>query len=290
MFSSVISQCNTKLSRIQCLSGNQLKVIAAVCMLIDHATKVFYKRTINHVLEMDFMTPELYHGIRFVYMVLISIGAVAFPLFAFAFAEGYAHTHDKKRYLLRLAVFALISEIPFDITFNFGGGPEGWNPEYSRYWPMYWGYQNVFFTYAWALCTLWVLEQTGRIKQKPLKLLQGIIVLGSYIFSEELLQSDYGGYGLVLILTAYALRKNRLAQIAGMVVVNLLLYKNFVVVQDWFRVSFVVSLLLILLYNGKRGEKNLKPFFYGFYPIHIAIIGFVDWLISMALRGGIIFG
>lgn len=286
MLSSVTNQCNTRLSRIQCLSGNQLKMIAAVCMLIDHVTKVFYSRWINPLLEMDFMTPELHHWIRGAYMVLISIGAVAFPIFAFAFAEGYAHTHDKKRYLLRLAIFALISEIPFDITFCYQGGPEGWAPEISKYWPMDWGYQNVFFTYLCALCTLWVLEQTGRIKQKPLKLLlQGLIVLVAYVFSEDILRSDYGGYGVVLILTAYALRKNRLAQIAGMTVVNLLLYENFTVVLAWFRVSFVVSLLLILLYNGKRGEKNLKLFFYSFYPIHIAIIGFLDWLIFTALRG-----
>lgn len=283
MFSSVISQCNTKLSRIQCLSGNQLKMIATVCMLIDHVAKVFYIRT-NLLLEMDWMTPELHHWMYGTYLALISIGAVSFPIFAFAFAEGYAHTHDKKRYLLRLAVFALISEIPFDITFNYGGGPAGWSPEISRYWPMRWDYQNVFFTYLQALCTLWILEQTGRIQQKPPKLLlQGLIVLGAYVFNEEILQSDYGGYGLVLIFTAYALRKNRLAQIAGMTVVNLLLYKNFAVVQSWFRVSFVVSMLLILLYNGKRGNKNLKSFFYGFYPIHIAIIGFLDWLIFTVL-------
>ena len=95
MVSSLASSCNTRLSRIQCLSGNQLKMIAAVCMVIDHATKVFYSRMIHPMLEMDWMTPEWYHWIRMAYMVLISIGAVAFPIFAFAFAEGYAHTHDR---------------------------------------------------------------------------------------------------------------------------------------------------------------------------------------------------
>lgn len=284
MPASLIHQANSRLTRIQCLSGNQLKMIAAVCMLIDHVTKVFYPRIMNLLRAMDFITPERYYWIHGAYMVLISIGAVAFPIFAFAFAEGYAHTHDKKRYLLRLAIFALISEIPFDITFCYQGGPEGWAPEISKYWPMDWGYQNVFFTYLCALCTLWVLEQTGKIRQKPLaRLLQGIIILGSYFFSEKILQCDYGGYGVVLILTAYALRKNRLAQIAGMTVVNLLLCENFTFVLAWFRVSFVVSLLLILLYNGKRGEKNLKAFFYAFYPAHITVLGLLDWLIFTVL-------
>ena len=68
-----------------------------------------------------------------------------------------------------------------------------------------------------------------------------------------------------------------------MTVVRILLYQNFVAVQNWFRVSFVVSMLLILLYNGERGRKNLKAFFYSFYPIHIAIIGFIDWLLYRSL-------
>ena len=50
---------------------------------------------------------------------------------------------------------------------------------------------------------------------------------------------------------------------------------------DWYNypVSFLISLVLILLYNGKRGEKNLKMFFHWFYPAHIAVIGLVNWLI-----------
>ena len=91
MVSSLASSCNTRLSRIQCLSGNQLKMIAAVCMVIDHATKVFYSRMIHPMLEMDWMTPEWYHWIRMAYMVLISIGAVAFPIFAFRSEE---HTSE----------------------------------------------------------------------------------------------------------------------------------------------------------------------------------------------------
>ena len=278
--SNIINGLAEKKISLQLISGNQLKMIATICMLIDHVTKVFYRRMINPILAMDWMTPEFHQWIRGAYMVLILIGAVAFPIFAFLFSEGYAHTHDKKRFLLRLAIFAVISEVPFDITFNYAGSPVGWSPEIAKYWPMWWGYQNVFFTYLCSLGTLWVLEQTRRIKCKPLaKLLQGIIVLGAYLFNEEVLRGDYGGYGLLLIITAYALRKNRLLQICGMITVNLLLYKNFSVITDWFRISFAVAMLLILFYNGKRGKKNLKLFFYNFYPAHIAVIGLLDWII-----------
>lgn len=262
------------------LSGNQLKMIATICMITDHVTKIFYIRMINPILAMDWMTPEFHRWIRGTYMVLILIGGVAFPVFAFLVSEGYFHTHDKKRFLLRMAIFALISEIPFDITFNYAGGPDGWDQEIAKHWPMWWGYQNIFFTYLTSLGTLWVLDQTKRIKKAPLaNLLQGIIVLGAFLLNEEIIQGDYGGYGLLLIITAYILRNNRLFQIVGMITVNLLLYKNFSTIIDWLRLSFAVAMLLILFYNGKRGKKNLKLFFYNFYPAHIVVIGLLDWMI-----------
>ena len=95
---------------------------------------------------------------------------------------------------------------------------------------------------------------------------------------------DYRGYGVFLIIVAYLLRNNRLYQILGMILAK------FVFDRSYYPISFLISLILILLYNGKRGEKNLKPFFYGFYPIHIAIIGFLDWLIFTVLWGSTIPG
>src|SRR5699024_857192 len=105
--SNIINGLAEKKISLQLISGNQLKMIATICMLIDHVTKVFYRRMINPILAMDWMTPEFHQWIRGAYMVLILIGAVAFPIFAFLFSEGYAHTHDKKRFLMRLAIFAV---------------------------------------------------------------------------------------------------------------------------------------------------------------------------------------
>lgn len=277
MFSSITSRCNTGLSRIQCLSSNQLKMIATVCMLIDHATKVFYQslsyRIINPMLVAGQMTVDQLTIIHNIYEhLLCGIGAVAFPVFAFLFAEGFQHTRSKGRYLLRLTIFALASEFIYDATFfsRYGEGTPGW--------PWYWGQQNVFFTYLTALCALWLMELANRLKIKPLSvLIQGLIVLVVCYLAECVIYVDYGGYGVFLIIVIYILRKNRLLQILGMLLAKYLLYKSY------FPVSFLFSLALIFLYNGKRGQKNLKPFFYSFYPIHIAIIGFVDWLIFTAL-------
>ncbi len=284
MYTAIASRCNTKLSHFQCLSGNQLKMIAAICMLVDHVTKVFFAsaayRIINPMLAAGQIPPEQLSLIDWFYKhIFCGIGAIAFPVFAFAFAEGFSHTHSKKRYLLRIALFALISEFPFDATF-FGRYQEG-----TPGWPWYWYHQNVFFTYLQALCALWLMEQANKIKSKPLSaLLQGAIVLVACYVAQFVVYGDYRGYGVFLIIVVYLLRKDRVYQIFGMILAK------FVFDRSYYPISFLISLILILLYNGKRGEKKLKPFFYGFYPIHIAIIGFLDWLIFTALWGSIIPG
>ena len=253
-------------------------------MLVDHAAKVFFAssayRIINPMLAAGQISSEQLRLIDFIYkQILCGIGAVAFPVFAFTFAEGFRHTHSKKRYLLRLALFALISEFPFDATF-FGRYQEG-----LPGWPWYWYHQNVFFTYLQALCALWLMEQANKIKSKPLSvLLQGMIMLIACCVAQFVVCGDYRGYGVFLIIVVYLLRNNRLYQILGMILAKIV-FDRF-----YYPISFLISLILILLYNGKRGEKNLKPFFYGFYPIHIAIIGFLDWLIFTVLWGSIIPG
>lgn len=284
MSTAITNRWNTFLSRIQCLSGNQLKMIAAICMLVDHATKVFYVslsyRLINPLLAAGQMPQDLYRVIRFLYAdVLCGIGAVAFPVFAFAFAEGFSHTHSKPRYLLRIAVLAVLTEFVFDATF-FGRYAEG-----TPGWPWFWHHQNVFFTYLVALCGLWLMELANQIKLRPLSIpLQGAIVAGTCYVAHFVVYGDYRGFGVFLIMVAYVLRKNRLLQILGMLAVK------FWIEPYYYPISFLISLSLILLYNGKRGEKNMKAFFYGFYPIHIAIIGFLDWLIFTVLWESGIFG
>ena len=79
------------------LNGFCLKVIAMVTMLIDHAAIVFL------------IPGETYINLRI-------IGRIAFPIFCFLLAEGAIYTHSLKKYTARLAVFALLSEIPFNVA------------------------------------------------------------------------------------------------------------------------------------------------------------------------------
>ena len=92
------------------LSSFALKCIALITMIIDHVGAILY--------------PEA--------RVLRIIGRIAFPIYAFLVAEGFYHTKNVKKYMLRLLLFALVSEIPFDLALT------GQILEF--------GHQNVFFT------------------------------------------------------------------------------------------------------------------------------------------------
>ncbi len=254
------------LGRVQCLSGYTLKVIAVVCMVIDHFGKTIWTAVLRFVLD-----PMIGAGVLPASMgtwgfwlyksIMVPIGAVAFPLFAFALVEGYCHTRSKKRYALRLSVFALLSEIPFDLAF---------------FEPFFWHYQNVFVTFLMGLGTMALLEYFEKL-QKPIlgRLLQVITIASMCALAEFVVNGDYGGYGIFLISVLYLLRKNRMYQLAGMTLIPLIVYNRH-------PISYFTAIVLIALYNGQRGKMNLKYFFYWFYPAHILLFYagrlFVRWL------------
>lgn len=277
MTTTTLNRLDNNLGRFQCLSGNQIKMIAVVCMFIDHFWAVFYitfsRLVINPMLQAGLMTFEQAEILLGIYDFFRSIGRIAFPLFCFAFAEGYAHTHNKGLYLLRLALFSLISEVPFDIAFMWHGGPGLWSEEIARHWPMWWDHQNVFFTFLLAFSGLWLVEKTSAlVKWKPLTfLLQCGIAFVVCFLAEFKVRGDYDGFGVFFIFVAYFLRKNRIVQIAGLILATVVFNPG---CQP---IPFAITLVLMLLYNGQRGQRNLKYFFYWFYPVHIALLGLTDW-------------
>ena len=85
-----------KADKIRILDGTMLKIIAMVSMVFDHVGDMFFPDT-------DWMR---------------MVGRIAMPIFAFCITEGYIHTRNKNKYLMRMGVFALISEVPFDLAFD----------------------------------------------------------------------------------------------------------------------------------------------------------------------------
>lgn len=126
-----------RLEQVQFLTGNSLKMIAVMAMVIDHTCKIVLQWLLSNywgvMVDTGKLSWEQFEKIDyFIRFDLQSIGTIAFPLFCFLLAEGFQHTRNKKRYIGLMLVFALISEIPFDIGF------------FSRY-SAYGGYISVLF-------------------------------------------------------------------------------------------------------------------------------------------------
>lgn len=264
-----IKKLDNSLSKIQFLSGNSIKIIAICLMFFDHFCKIVLEWYMNDVLFPLENTGQIPIGSvtqfdEFVRFTLYPIGAVAFPLFCFLISEGFFYTRNRKRYLRLMCIFALISELPFDIAF------------FSKYsisentFPFYWKYQNVFFTLLIGLAALWCIEKFKCISNNKKELLKSrflqiacVVILSLIAY---LIHSDYGAYGVLLIVGFYICRKNRLYQ----VLIFLLIYMLTSGSQP--TLSVLGSIVLLLLYKGKRGKLRLKYFFYIFYPAHIFLL------------------
>ncbi len=233
------------------LSGNQLKLIAVVSMLADHIGLAIIGNGIlksfwEQGLEPGFW-PGLYQGMRI-------FGRASFPVFCFLLAEGYVHTSSRKKYALRLGLFALLSELPFD--YMIAGKLINWEV------------QSVMVTLLLGFLMLWVLEEVWQRFHSAELLQIGVIALFAGL--SILLKSDYSYGGILLIAFLYWFRQDRMAQCGvGLVWMSLFLRVP----------QYVPGLALgfgaMYCYNGKRGRQNgkgMQYFFYLFYPLHMLVI------------------
>ena len=252
------------------ISSAVLKNIAVVTMLIDHIGAVIVIRLlIQKGLYGAMVDQEAYiawvgqnRGMYGTYMAMRIIGRLAFPIYCFLLAEGFQKTHNVKKYLGRMLLFALISEIPFDLALS----GRLWNTEY----------QNVFFTLFIGLMVIAGLRlvdqrlagtETWR-KLAGVGLYAVIIVAGSVL--ALVLKTDYSFKGILAITVLYLFRSRRKAQVWAGVIVFLLM--------DGLEMIAALSFLLIWFYNGERGRQN-KYFFYFFYPAHLLLL----WLVCVAM-------
>lgn len=237
------------------LSGSTLKIIAIVTMLIDHTAAVILARLIlagRHgelgsaaaLAVNSLYQPET---LFMVYQVMRNLGRIAFPIFCFLLVEGFQYTHNRGKYALRLGLFALFSEIPFDLALS-GTAIEA-------------GYQNIFFTLFLGLLAM-MLHQAAwdRTGNGTLRFLVQIAVIFAGMGAAELLHTDYGAKGVMCIVMLYLFRGDRRLQ----VVAGCLAFA-------WWEPWALLAFIPITLYNGKRGW-SLKYFFYAFYPLHLLLL------------------
>lgn len=203
------------------LTTFQLKVLAIISMLADHVGAVLYPEAV---------------WLRYA-------GRLAFPIFCFLLVEGYYHTGNVAKYMARLGIFALISEIPFDLAFH----QTLWFP----------AKQNVFLTLFIGLGMLWGLE---RERERIIRV--GIVLLS--MWAAEFLCCDYGFMGVLLIAVFGVTRGKNTARYLAGAVWN-------VFWPSRIQTAGALAMLPIALYNGQKG-RSMKFFFYLFYPVHLFIL------------------
>lgn len=234
--------------RIRGFTGNELKIIAVLCMLCDHIGYMLIENSMLYgynpeYWSMAIATPEgerLYVLAR----ILRMIGRIAFPIVAFLLVEGFMYTKNLRKYMGRVLALALISEVPFDLAVFHRAF------EFS--------YQNVCFTLYLGLCSMWLMR---RWRRNPILPYLAIALTGGIAY---LIRSDYSAVGVVLISVFYLLRRDRSAKIFVGGLISL--------VESFpYYCTAILAYIPIFFYNGKRGNLPMKYFFYIFYPLHLIL-------------------
>lgn len=214
------------------LTGNQLKLIALVAMTLDHIGLI--------------LLPS--------WGILRAIGRIAMPVFAWMIAEGCRHTHSRKRYLLGIAVLAVVCQL---VTWLVG----------KSY------YQGILVVFSLSVGMIFLWDALKDKEQGKLiffavtwgvlgltELLPRVVPLWDFAF-------DYGFCGVILPVLFYMGKDRRQRLLLGLAVLALLSVR--VGTIQWL---CLLSVPLLALYNGQRGKYRLKYLFYIYYPLHLAVL------------------
>lgn len=231
-----------------------LHIMAMLCMLCDHLWGTIVPGN-------DWLT---------------CVGRLAFPIFAFLIVEGYFHTSNLKKYVGRLFLFAVLSEIPFNLMMGS-----------SIFYPVH---QNVLWTFLIAIGLVHLNESAGKRENRVLKILVGIlsVMLGyalGFVF-----MVDYYAAGVLTVLVFYFFRGRKwwhfFAQLLLLGYINIELLSGYMYEVDlfghtWYFVRQSLALLALIpiwLYRGKQGlsNKGLRYLYYGFYPVHLLVLGLIQ--------------
>ena len=203
---------------------------------------------------------------------LTCAGRVAFPIFAFMAVEGYFHTRSFKKYILRMLLFAVLSEIPFDLM--YGG---------TWFYPVH---QNVLWTFLLSLLGVWLMEQVRKKGKTWMYLLVCVLVVLAGLVLGTLCMVDYYGVGVLTVFVFYFLHGRKwwcfLGQLAALYCLNVELLGGLMYPVQLFGMEFelcqqglaLLALIPIWLYRGRQGYHS-KPFqylCYAFYPVHMLLL------------------
>ncbi|MCR5279364.1 MAG: conjugal transfer protein TraX [Lachnospiraceae bacterium] len=253
------------------ISGSGLKWIAIITMIIDHIAAVvlepLYMRLVSPGLfeDAEFMSPWMMEhkgvaALALLVPLMRTIGRFSFPLYCFLLTEGFVHTRSVWKYGLNLIIFALISEIPFNLShdglvFN-------------------WEFQSAYLTLVLGLGCMYVLSRVETVK-KEAWYRYPLLFLSVAVFSVAAIQlrTDYAAAGVLAIAAMYLLRKNKVIAFAVACVILTILSN---------RIEIVALFMLIPVskYNGERGNQRFKYAFYAIYPGHFLVLYLISFLVG----------
>lgn len=229
-----------------------------------------------HLLAMSLMfCDHLWASIIPGAMWLNYIGRIAFPIFAYMLIEGFYLTKDLKKYMLRILVFALISEIPFNLI----AGADFFYPFY----------QNVLWNFLISLLCISIIEKIKRKNNLILTILTIVTISFLGFIVATFLMVDYYGYGVLMVMVFYVFKGRKwwqiLLQIICMFYINVILLGGRTIPINLFGLLIefptqgfaMLAFIPILLYRGKQGpyNKTIKYLYYSFYPLHLLILSII---------------
>lgn len=244
---------NTAIKRIKCLSGNALKIIAAVTMLIDHIGFI--------------LLPQ--------YGFLRIIGRLSFPIFAFLIAEGCKYTKNKLRYFLLVFSLGVVCQAVYFVNSK------------SLYMGVLVSFSiSILCVYALEYMKKIYRNESSLTKKIFATSLFVFSLAGAYAFNMAF-NVDYGFLGCMLpVFASIIADENDLPKALKNIDVNTIRVFIFGICLLAFAVydkgnSYysLLSLPVLLLYSEKRGKLKMKYFFYIFYPAHLAILYGIDLIL-----------
>lgn len=240
------------------LNGFQLKVIALILMFGEH-----FGRYLGELLPTRF---PLY---------LEYTGRIVAPIFFFLAVESYFKTSNRRRYIIRLFVWATIMQVGNFIISRIV--QTTLQPE--NFFPVA---QNIFLSIAVGVSMIAAIEW-GR-SQNGFKKWSGFALAGFLAFACLLTESSYNGLAMLVVFYFFYDKKPALYFAYAGLSILFLLWGLTNIDYFWefeFQWMMIAALPFIILYNGERGQYSLKYLFYAFYPLHIWILYFIRYSIGL---------
>ena len=225
---------------MKCLSGNQLKLLALFAMTCDHVAVQ--------------LLPQ--------YGFLRVIGRLALPIFAYMIAEGCRYTRNKLRYFLMVFALGVGCQAVYFLT---TGDTK----------------LNILLTFSWSVLLIYALQAANHAEDWKKEALWSFTFaacfLGAYGL-DQIVKFDYGFWGVmtpVFVSFAHLRKWPNWAAVLLLGIGLVLVGTDYVPMQNY----ALLALPLLLLYSGEPGKHRMKYFFYIFYPVHLAVLQGIAWLV-----------